>query len=67
MDNRHDSPACEECAGKTKLILTPTEFNCAFLGSARNPGYMCPVSDKWIDSKRKRISSMDEHNMQEKE
>jgi hypothetical protein len=37
----------------------------AVMGAADNPGYMCPVTDQWVDSKRKRKEIMVEHDLRE--
>lgn len=59
------SPMC--CNVKSKhVILSPTMFSMAFLGSSRNEGYISPLSGKWIDSQRARKQEMLDHNVIEK-
>jgi hypothetical protein len=59
-----DCPACE-CGLPSQKIITPVMFNAGFLGSYRNPGYQCPVTNKWVDTKRERRNIMDKHDLVE--
>jgi len=59
-----DCPACE-CGLGTKKIITPVMFNAGFLGSTRCPGYVCPVTKEWVETKRKRRNIMDKHDLVE--
>lgn len=58
-----------ECCGakRKQVILHAPMVEASFLGSYKNPGYLCPVTDKWIDSKRARRNMMAEHNVVPKE
>lgn len=48
-------PDPEHCGQPmSQVFLTPRRFEASFLGSYRNPGYRCIVTDEWVDSKRKR-------------
>ena len=65
MDHR-DAPAhCGECGGETKRIISGGQGFRTVLGGADMPGYMCPVTDTWVDSKRKRDRIMKEHDLVE--
>jgi putative FmdB family regulatory protein len=57
-------PACD-CGLETKKIITPVMINGAFLGSYRNPGYKCPVTNQWVDTKRERLNIMAKHDLVE--
>jgi putative FmdB family regulatory protein len=61
MDN---CPVCD-CGLETKKIITPVMFTASFLGSHRNPGYKCPVTNEWVESKRKRLNIMAKHDLVE--
>ena len=63
ISTRHQSPACE-CGGDTALSIQPTQL-APVLGGGDFPGYMCPVTDEFITSRRKRKYVMDEHNLVE--
>jgi len=54
-----------ECCGQKRkqIHLSAPMIDAQFLGSANNPGYHCPVSDRWIDSTRKRKSMMSEFDV----
>lgn len=60
-----DDPLACECGLETKKIITPVMFNAGFLGSHRNPGYQCPVTNEWVESKRKRLNIMAKHDLVE--
>jgi putative FmdB family regulatory protein len=64
VEDRHDCPECQFCGGETRKIITPVNFT-PVMGGHDNPGYHCPVTDQWVDSKRKRRSIMDEHDLVE--
>lgn len=64
VEKRHDAPPCAACGGQTHQIITQVNFN-AVMGAHDNPGYMCPVTDEWVDSKKKRRRIMDEHDLVE--
>jgi hypothetical protein len=38
-----------------------------FIGSTKNEGYHCPVSERWVDSKKKRKDVISEFNVVPKE
>lgn len=66
MANRNDEAHCSACGGEASLKISGgTGFRSNFLGSAANPGYMCPVSDTWVDSERKRKQIMKDYNLRE--
>ena len=59
---RHiDTPMCE-CGRETKLSIQPTQIQPVMGGSAF-PGYMCPVTDTYVTSRRKRRYIMDSNNL----
>lgn len=61
--DRHNAPACE-CGEETKLVITPVNFE-NVMGAADFPGYHCPVTGGWVDSRVKRKEIMKRHNLQE--
>ena len=63
-DRRTQAPMC--CGKPMDIKISAAMVNGSFLGSANNPGYWCPVSDQFVDSKRKRRDVMAEHNVIEK-
>lgn len=58
----YDCPECSECGGGTKKIIVPVAFK-PVMGGADNPGYMCPVTDQWVDTERKRRNIEAEHDL----
>lgn len=60
-----DDPVTCDCSLPMKKIITPVQFTAGFLGSARNPGYQCPVTNEWVESKRKRRNIMAKHDLVE--
>ena len=64
IDARHNCPACE-CGGETKLSIMPTQI-APILGGGDFPGYMCPVTDTYITSRKQRRNIMAEHDLIEK-
>jgi putative FmdB family regulatory protein len=62
--NRADSPKCE-CGGETKPIIVPTQI-APVLGGGAMPGYQCPVTDKFVTSRRERREIMKRHGLVEK-
>ena len=66
IEDRLDSPVC--CNEKTKQVITaPPMVNESFLGSTKNPGYISPLSEKWISTKKQRNDEMKEFNVVPKE
>ena len=66
MDDRHKPIQCPECAAEAKLKVTGGVGFTNVMGGSDMPGYQCPVTDQWVDSKKKRQRIMDEHNLIEK-
>lgn len=64
ISEREDGPECE-CGLCMRMIITPVRINAAFLGSSRNEGYRCPVTQEWVDTKKRRMEIMTEHNLRE--
>jgi hypothetical protein len=65
---RMNDPPPECCGQPMKQVIgVPPQVNAFFFGSTKNPGYHCPVSERWIDTKRKRLTVMDEFNVSPKE
>jgi hypothetical protein len=65
MDDRNLDCNCQSCGGDTKRKITGGIGFTPILGAADSPGYMCPVTTQWVDSKIKRRRIMDEHNLVE--
>lgn len=59
LDN---APGCD-CGLSMKKIITPVMFNEGFIGSTRCPGYVCPVTKEWVETKRKRRNIMAKHDL----
>lgn len=64
ISERENAPPCD-CGLPMRMVITPVRVNGQFLGSAANPGYMCPVTQQWVDTKKKRLNIMAEHNLRE--
>lgn len=64
ISERESAPPCE-CGLSMKMVITPVRINGAFLGSARNEGYKCPVTQEWVSTKKRRREIMAEHNLRE--
>ena len=60
--NRHNAP---DCHGSMKLQIMPTQI-APVLGGGDFPGYMCPVTDTFVTSRKKRKNIMAEHDLIEK-
>lgn len=63
--NRHDPCECGECGQETRLKITGGTGFGAVMGAADFPGYQCPVTDQWVDSKKKRREIMKTHDLRE--
>lgn len=60
----HDAPMPCDCgADMRQTIESAPMVNASFLGSARNPGYRCVVSDQWVSSAKQRRNIEREHNL----
>jgi hypothetical protein len=59
-------PDCQCGKPMIQTFLTPRMVSSFFFGSTKNPGYKCPVTDRWVSTKRQRLSIMDEHNLVER-
>lgn len=64
VNDRHNAPECQSCGGETYQIMTPVRFNSP-MGGADNPGYLCPVTEKFVTSRRERRNIMAEHDLVE--
>jgi putative FmdB family regulatory protein len=60
--NRKNGP---DCCESMKLLIKPTQL-APVLGGGDFPGYQCPVTDKYVTSRRQRRNIMAEHNLVEK-
>jgi len=60
-----DDPVTCDCGLSMKQIITAVMFNAGFLGSVRNPGYLCPVTNQWVETKKKRLNIMAKHDLVE--
>jgi len=59
--DRHKTPVCE-CGGVTGLSIQPTQI-APVLGGGDFPGYVCPVTEKYITSRRDRKYVMESNNL----
>jgi putative FmdB family regulatory protein len=64
ISDRNNAPECD-CGLSMQKVILPVMFNESFLGSSKNEGYKCPVTNEWVDSKRKRLNIMDKHDLVE--
>lgn len=62
--DRHKAPLCG-CGGVTLLSIQPTQI-APVLGGGDFPGYVCPVTDKFVTSRKDRREIMKRHNLVEK-
>lgn len=63
MADRKDGP---QCCGKTmKQVILPAHIQ-PVLGGGSFQGYQCPVSDKYITSRKERREVMAKHDLIEK-
>lgn len=66
IDNRNDPIDCVECgSANTFLKITGGVGFDSVYGAGDFPGYMCPVTDTWVDSRKKRKEIMARHNLGE--
>ena len=65
MAEREIAPACDDCGGGMRQIITPIRAN-QVMGGADNPGYISPMSGEFIDSKRKRRYEMAKYDVVER-
>ena len=61
ISNRHKAPKCK-CGGKSALSIQATQL-APILGGGDWDGYMCPVTDEFVSSRRRRKYIMDENNL----
>lgn len=64
MADRRNPCECEDCGGDTKLVISGGTGFTQIFGAGDFPGYKCPVTEKWVDSRKKRREIMAEHNLQ---
>ena len=55
--DRHATPACAACGGKTKLVISAVRGFVQF-PAAGGQGYVSPTSGKFIDTKRARTEDL---------
>lgn len=61
IDNRYNLPVCD-CGHKMQLKIMPTQI-APVLGGGDFQGYKCPVTEKWVTSRKERKNIMAEHNL----
>lgn len=61
---RNNSPVCA-CGQTTVKVITGGNGHVSVMGGADMPGYMCPVTDTWVDSRKKRREIMKRHDLVE--
>ena len=59
IDDRKNGP---DCHGSMKLVIGAANIQ-PILGGGDFPGYMCPVTDTFVSSRKQRKRIMDEHNL----
>jgi len=66
ISERNKGPIC--CGGETKkTIFSAPMVNSNFMGSTKNPGYVSPLSDRFISTQKQRKDEMKEFNVVPKE
>jgi len=63
IDNRHDPVFCD-CGQGMSLKIVPTQI-APVLGGGDFQGYLCPVTDKWVTSRKERKEIMKRHDLVE--
>lgn len=63
--NRDDSPKCG-CGGDTDRIITGGAGFTPVMGGADMPGYMCPVTDTYVTSRKQRREIIAQHGLVER-
>ena len=63
IKQRHDGPLCE-CGNTMELKIVPTMLQ-PVLGGGDFPGYQCPVTDKFVTSRKERREIMKRHDLVE--
>lgn len=64
--NYDDPLECPECMKPMKRRITGGLGFTPVMGGADMPGYKCPVTDQWVDSKKKRREIMAKHDLVER-
>ena len=59
--DRHKTPVCE-CGGEMALSIQPTQI-APIMGGGDFPGYKCPVTEKFVTSRRERKYIMESNNL----
>jgi putative FmdB family regulatory protein len=61
---RNNSPQCA-CGQTTVKVIGAGNGHITIMGGADMPGYMCPVTETWVDSRKKRREIMKRHDLVE--
>ena len=62
--NRHKAgPIC--CGAQKPMIITPTQIQAQILGGGALQGYHCPITNKFVTSRKERREIMKRHNVVE--
>lgn len=60
IDDHLDGP---ECHGQMRQVVEACNVQALILGGSDHPGYVCPVTDKYVTSRRERRNIMAEHDL----
>lgn len=62
VDDRHKGPTC--CGAQMSLRITSTQIG-TVIGGGNFPGYHCPITNRFVTSRRERQEIMKRHNVVE--
>lgn len=62
-----DRDLSPNCHGPMKRVIEAPQVQAQILGGGTHPGYLCPVSGRYITSRRERRNVMKEHGLAEAE
>lgn len=62
--DRRDPLECDDCGENATITITPVNFE-NVMGAADFPGYHCPVTGGFVDSRVKRKEIMKRHGLEE--
>jgi len=65
--DRKQGPQCYLCKADTKQIIIAPMVNPIILGGGSYPGYQCPMTDKYVTSRKDRREIMKQNQVVEKD
>ncbi len=61
--NRHNGPEC--CGDVMQKVIEAPQIQAQILGGGNLHGYKCPITGKWVTSRKERRNIMAEHGVVE--